>query len=68
MDAPDVCYARSGDVSLACVVFVLGYLPYLRGMDPLSLLRPYQMGHYQGGLMMVLSMAFPFYLPSPSFL
>jgi len=43
--------------AIAAAVFVLGYLPYLRGMDPLSLLRPYQMGHYQGGSLMVASMA-----------
>lgn len=47
----------SGLAAAAGAVFVLGFLPYLRGMDLLAFLRPYQMGHYQGGLLMVLSMA-----------
>jgi hypothetical protein len=56
---------RAGSLALiAGAVVVLGFLPYARGMDLLGILRPYQMGHYQGGLLMVLSMAASRFFPS----
>ncbi|HZE89249.1 MAG TPA: hypothetical protein VE404_06860 [Verrucomicrobiae bacterium] len=58
--------AASGLALVAAAIAALGFLPYLRGMDPLAILRPYQMGHYQGGVLMVLSMAASRVFPSGS--
>ncbi len=41
---------------IAAAVLVIGYLPYAAGMDLLHFLRPYQMGNYQGGALMVVSL------------
>lgn len=58
--------AAAGLALVAAAVVALGFLPYVRGMDPLAVLRPYQMGHYQGGILMVLGMAASRAFPSGS--
>ena len=47
----------AGLTLVAVLVGLVGYMPYLEGMDFFQFLRPYNHGEYQGSSLMVLQMA-----------
>jgi hypothetical protein len=52
--------------ALALAVFLLGYQPYVSGMDILHFLRPYEHGAYQGSALMLLDQAVKKLIPADS--